>query len=112
MLLSFTTFVSLLAASTTLVSGASVKRQTGDNGSCDRLEALCYDHANVNFQTVWGVEACVFAGVCYERNGANLDDFLNYLWQRTGHTGNAPPSVSLPRVTQSVGLDCSFSMFT
>lgn len=95
------TFVSLLAAAATLVSGASVKRQSVDN-SCSQLQTTCANNVQNNLQNVWSIESCLFAGVCFERNGTTLDDFTRVLWQRKGQSGNPPASVNLPRVTQGV----------
>lgn len=126
MLFSVATIVSLLATSATLASGASVLRpfggfddgvQTlmrpvgvddGDNGSCDKLAALCYDKAFNDFNSIWSQQPCVFAGVCYERSGKNLDDFLQYMWHRVGKQGNPPPSLTLPRPNHDVSNLISF----
>lgn len=125
MLFSVATIVSLLATSATLVSGASVMRpfggfddgvslmrpvgvDDGDNGSCDRLQALCYDNVVNDFSSIWSQQPCVFAGVCYERSGKNLDDFLKYMWHRIGKNDDPPPSVTIPRMNYDVSTFISF----
>lgn len=105
MFFAITAFVSLVAASISLVRGAAGMRlDDGDNGSCDRLQALCYDKANNDFKSIWAVEPCLLAAVCYERQGATVDNFLGDMWQRTGHTGTPPPSFVLPRVDHAVSI--------
>lgn len=96
------TLLSLLAASATLVNGASIKRQDGDNGSCAALQRQCVGSVQNSLSNVWAIEACLFAGVCYERNGGTLDNFLASLWNTEGNTGNPPTSLNTPRVTQAV----------
>ncbi|EIM91625.1 uncharacterized protein STEHIDRAFT_153251 [Stereum hirsutum FP-91666 SS1] len=100
MIFSAATFVSVLAAAATLVSGASVKRQGVDNGSCAQLENICSNNVASTLQNIWAVESCLFAGVCFERNGTTLDDFLRVMWERKGNSGNPPASINIPRVPQ------------
>lgn len=125
MLFSVATIVSLLATSATLVSGASVMRpfggfddgvslmrpvgvDDGDNGSCDRLQALCYDQVVNDFDSVWSQQPCIFAAVCYERDGKNTDDFLQTMWKRVGNNGNPPESIQVSRMNHDVSNFISF----
>lgn len=99
---SFTTIVSLVTASATLVSSASIMRPDGDNGSCAQLHRICAGQVQYDLNNVWAVESCLFAGVCYERQGANLDNFLGALWQEVGHSGAPPNSLTTQRVPPPV----------
>lgn len=107
-----TTLLSLLAASATLVSGASLtntaKRQDGDNGSCAELLRICSGQVQHDLQNIWAVESCLLAGVCSERGGNNLDGFLGGLYVSLGNQGRPPLSAYLPRVPQSVS---AFTLF-
>ncbi|EIM91624.1 uncharacterized protein STEHIDRAFT_108133 [Stereum hirsutum FP-91666 SS1] len=102
MLFSITSFVALLAASSTLVGGASLKRQSGDNGSCAQLGRICAGDVQNDLSNLWAVESCLFAGVCFERNGSSLDGFYGNLWVELGHTSRPPLTLYTPRVTQAV----------
>ncbi|EIM91645.1 uncharacterized protein STEHIDRAFT_108151 [Stereum hirsutum FP-91666 SS1] len=73
---SITTIVSLVTASATLVSSASIMRPDGDNGSCAQLHRICAGQVQYDLNNVWAIESCLFAGICYERQSANLDHFL------------------------------------
>ncbi|EIM91638.1 uncharacterized protein STEHIDRAFT_165874 [Stereum hirsutum FP-91666 SS1] len=95
-------FFTALAASATFVSGASIRRQDEDNGSCAQLGRICAGQVQNSLANVLGVESCLFAGVCFERNSTNLDDFLTTLWETEGHSGTAPKSVSTTRATTAV----------
>lgn len=76
---SITTIVSLVTASATLVSSASIMRPDGDNGSCAQLHRICAGQVQYDLNNVWAIESCLFAGICYERQSANLDHFLGAL---------------------------------
>lgn len=102
MLFSISSFVALLAAFATLVGGASLKRQSGDNGSCAQLGRICAGDVQTDLSNLWTVESCLFAGVCFERNGSTLDGFYGNLWVDLGHTSRPPLTLYTPRVTQAV----------
>lgn len=96
--------LSLLAASATLAHGAIVDRRSVDNGSCAKLGQQCVAKVQTKLSNVWAIEPCLFAGVCFERNGTTLDAFLTNLWHAKGHNGTAPTSLKSKRVTSSVSV--------
>lgn len=106
-----TALVSFIVASATLVSGASIMRPDGDNGSCAQLQRICVGQVHYDLQDVWAVESCLLAGVCYERQGATLDDFVGALWKAVGHSGAPPKSADLPTVSPSVSDTLSSSSY-
>lgn len=104
--------LTVLATSAALVSGASIRRQDEDNGSCAQLGRICAGQVQNSLSNVFGIESCLFAGVCYERNGTTIDDFVATLWETEGHTGAPPVSISIPRVTQAVSNVPFLSLFS